>query len=561
MNLPTKHPAMRGLGTSRRGLHTPSMVRLRSAVGHAIDSMIPVLAGDSAIVALGLAPPSRQAAVLVADASLHAVPAHAVVPSQAWNNALADRPGGLCRVIRHDRRRISCLYDSPPLHIAVSAVTSKQAKRMPVRSRTLWRRGATAPVSRVAPARRFQQSRLMYSPMVGDSLFWILVYSAVRKCRRGELLEAIKLLDAARAKRLAPLLATVEGVEPSSGLRWFERRYPHRIAAIGGTVAGYDTDACLEALRRTIDSYETLFAGATFSPSDAHAPIKDAVREAIDAARGGGDGCLPRHIETFLAQSMPRLRDHSGVVGAAVHGSWLRAPTTSACGPIDAFSDLDLIVIVEARWRDDRSWQLALVNQLGRCCMAHRRSDGSVAALYCDPLIHVDVTFHSVDSLRRRFEDPAILWERGDDVASVLAASQPDRTAHSQWPQPRAAWVESSFWTAMLGCATRLHRGELLQTIADLSRVRSALLGPLAAIVRAEPCRGLRRFESRFPDLVAPFAATVPCYDAPACWRAIDACIALHRELRGCLPASAVFRSPIEQPIIDWLDATDLSAG
>lgn len=154
--------------------------------------------------------------------------------------------------------------------------------------------------------------------------------------------------------------------------------------------------------------------------------------------------------------------------------------------------------------------------------------------LYDAPLLHVDLKFVSLDEVHLRVEEPAVLWERDGRVTSALQQGE------ARYPQPDPAWIEARFWIWMHYGAGKIGRGELFEAIDFLSFIRSAVLGPLALRRAGARPQGVRRIETRDPDFAAALEATVARYDALDCLRALEACIALYRELRGALPPKAV---------------------
>jgi hypothetical protein len=530
---------------------------------HVLETIVPFAANQPSVVGLALGPTLGRTPYVGCDATLYVAVARGRVPAPQWFRSLAAELGTVSAVVVHSFKRMTCLLRTPSLHIVLKAVTSRELGRLQRRLTVVWDRKAGV-VREVARAAGRRPRAAAQAPRRETGLFWMLAHSAIRKCHRGERFEALRLLDGLRSTRVLPLIAGLEGRGAASGNPWFEGRYPHWIDALRGTVAAYRPDSCREAIGATIDLYEQLLrrAGGSAANDDALAEALRAELARQDESATTESGGLPRHIGAFLDGALPALRGNDDVLGVGVTGSWLGPPRSPETGALDAHSDLDLIVLVRDARRSDLDWQLGMMRELSRCRALHRRRDGSLVALYGPPLLHVDLLFKGAAALRARFRDPIVLWERDARLSAALAGSEADPVTYSLWPQPTQAWIESRFWGTLLDCATRLRRGELFRVISVLSVVRARLLGPLAALSRSRPCRGVRRLEQRFPDLVPSFAATVAGYDEPSCWEALDAAIALYGRLQPAKAlASPVARSQEEEAVAAWLPLCRHAAG
>ncbi len=205
---------------------------------------------------------------------------------------------------------------------------------------------------------------------------------------------------------------------------------------------------------------------------------------------------------------------------------------------MDEYSDLDLIVVVApTAWpailERRRHMASTLGPMLGCFTGEHVGEPRLLIALYGPPPIHVDLKFLSLSALGDRVEDPVLLWDRGQTVAPVLAATR------AQYPPPDRQWIEDRFWIWVHYATTKLARGELFEVLGFLAFLRSHVLGPLALAEAGAQPNGVRRLEQRARSRADAIRATVARYDRHDAGRALLAAIETYRELRGPLPASA----------------------
>jgi hypothetical protein len=250
------------------------------------------------------------------------------------------------------------------------------------------------------------------------------------------------------------------------------------------------------------------------------------------------------------AAVLHRLRDSISAdqrfIGLAAGGS-LRA------GTMDAFSDLDLVLIVgddyhaavvSAMRELAASWGTLLAAFTGE----HVGEPRLLICLYDDPLLHVDLKFLRLDELAQRTEDPVVLWERGPAVSDLI------RRTRATLPVVDVQWIEDRFWVWVHYAATKLGRGELFEVIDFLSFLRERVLGPLHMAQHGEEPRGVRRLEKRSPEFAATLARTVAGYDARQCAEAVQLCVELYRELRpGLGTGRIVHRTTAEQASTRYL--------
>lgn len=237
----------------------------------------------------------------------------------------------------------------------------------------------------------------------------------------------------------------------------------------------------------------------------------------------------------FLRSAVDLLKQDSRVVGVAAGGSYL---TRS----IDEFSDLDLVIAVEAAaYETVLSERNEIAASLGPLLAAftgeHVGEPRLLICLYGPPLLHVDLKFVSLADAADRVEDPAVLWERDGRLTEAL------RNGAARYPHPDLQWIEDRFWIWIHYGAAKVGRGELLEAIGFLAYLRAEVLGPLSLMVSGEPPSGVRKLEFVAPNLARQMQATVAPHDAPACAAALRAAADMYRELRARLASKELMRN------------------
>ena len=262
---------------------------------------------------------------------------------------------------------------------------------------------------------------------------------------------------------------------------------------------------------------------------------------------------MPEEHRGFLARALPAFRTFTSVCGLAAGGSFVSRR-------LDRYSDLDLIVVTEGPVALGKSERERIAAGIGPLLAAfsgeHVNEPRLTICLYGPPLLHVDLKFLPTAQLSPRVEDPVLLWDRNGDVRPALA------TGRAAYPYPDLQWIEDRFWVWVHYGATKLARGELLETADFLSTLRKLVLGPLALQRGGARPDGVRRVEELSTTAIADLVATVAAYDPSSCYRALSTAIALYREQRAALaPASLVQRSEAEAESVSYLEAVGGALG
>ncbi|WP_394846522.1 nucleotidyltransferase domain-containing protein [Pendulispora brunnea] len=254
---------------------------------------------------------------------------------------------------------------------------------------------------------------------------------------------------------------------------------------------------------------------------------------------------LPIHRET-ADRIIAELSKDSRIAGIAAGGSWLTG--------MDAYSDLDLVIAVypesEAAVSRER---FAIAKRCGPLLTAftgeHVGEPRLLICLYGPPLLHVDLKFAALSDLAtNRVEDPAILWERNDDVSRALTG------ARAHYPQPDLQWIEDRFWIWVHYGALKIGRGELFEAIDFIGYLRQQVLGPLLLLRAGKRPTGVRRIEQASPEASAALEKTLCLHDRASCGKALRAAIDLYRELRR--GQDIALRNAAELAAVGYLDET-----
>lgn len=235
---------------------------------------------------------------------------------------------------------------------------------------------------------------------------------------------------------------------------------------------------------------------------------------------------LPTPHRAFLEKALdilPQdLRIHSLLAGGSIiHGG------------MDAFSDLDFVLIVEESSYDQvLADRMEIARRLGPLLSAftgeHVGEPRLLICLYGPALLHIDLKFVTMSDLDRRIERPVILWSR--DKAAV--EERLDR-AEIRWPDLDPAWFEARAWIWLHYGAARALRGELFEALGMLAFFREQVLGPLLHRRARRPQRGVRRIEAFDLDATGRLAATIAHHDLAAVKAALIAAIDLYLDLRA----------------------------
>ena len=120
----------------------------------------------------------------------------------------------------------------------------------------------------------------------------------------------------------------------------------------------------------------------------------------------------------FANRVVTMLKDDARVIGLAAAGSWIT-------NEIDAFSDLDLVLITHDVVAGNKTEMLAYAQQFGKLLNAftgeHVGEPRLLICLYDDPLLHVDIKFLTLAEFHPRVENPVVLLEKDHQLTDIIS--------------------------------------------------------------------------------------------------------------------------------------------
>jgi hypothetical protein len=255
---------------------------------------------------------------------------------------------------------------------------------------------------------------------------------------------------------------------------------------------------------------------------------------------------FPPPLLSFWSRAEPILRADPRLLGVLAAGS-------AVSGEMDAYSDLDLVMIVREEAYDEVmaahvDYPARIPGLLAAFVGHHVGEPRLVIALFDDPLVHVDFKFVTPNDLDRRIETPIVLIDETGAIAARLVAGS------AAWPNRDPQWFEDRIWVWFHYGAVKIARGELFEAINFLGDIRKIVLGPLIARRRGRPQNAVRRVETTDPDLAARLQATVAPYDREKAWSALFAALELYLELRTDAPPPEI-NATAERAVREWIGA------
>jgi hypothetical protein len=256
----------------------------------------------------------------------------------------------------------------------------------------------------------------------------------------------------------------------------------------------------------------------------------------------------------FAERAVRGLQDDPAVVGLAAGGSWLE-------NTIDEYSDLDLVLVTEQRVSHDKTAMLGYAGRMGTLLSGftgeHVGEPRLLICLYDEPLLHVDIKFLTLDEVRERVEDPAVLLDRDGRLAAALAASE------ARFPMPDFQWIEDRFWIWVHYLLCKIGRGEYFEALDGLSFLRGVVLGPLLHLASGQKPRGVRKVETLLkPADLQAFKSTVAVCDRTSLLSGLQHSVALYRRLRDSLYGPRVIlQTATEHRVMRYWDEIQLKNG
>ncbi|WP_420147543.1 nucleotidyltransferase domain-containing protein [Spirosoma sp.] len=238
-------------------------------------------------------------------------------------------------------------------------------------------------------------------------------------------------------------------------------------------------------------------------------------------------------FRAFITQAIESIQQDPDAVGLAAGGSW-------ASGEVDAYSDLDLVLVTNQKIAPDLERMQEYAARLGAMLASFRGDHVGeprlLIALYGASLLHVDIKFLTPEEFHNRVEDPIVLWERDELLTNII------RQSSAQYPPFDFQWAEDRFWIWAHYAALKIGRGEYFEAIDFLAFVRNAVIGPMLHLKNASLPRGVRRAEVTFGIAeLAQLRKTVATPDRDILVSSLWEVVYLYESLRDTL-APATFQ-------------------
>jgi hypothetical protein len=177
-------------------------------------------------------------------------------------------------------RLLICLYEEPLLHVDLKFVVVDDLAERVEEPAVLWQRDERVALALAAGVAQYPNP---HAPWL-ERRFWVWVHYTATKIGRGELFEALHLLDYLRATVLGPLGLMRVGARPS-GVRRVEIADPELARRLEPTVAKYDAQDCLRALEACVAVYRWLRTANGPTPSEVEVAVMRYVHQ-LGLAKG-----------------------------------------------------------------------------------------------------------------------------------------------------------------------------------------------------------------------------------------------------------------------------------
>jgi predicted nucleotidyltransferase len=252
----------------------------------------------------------------------------------------------------------------------------------------------------------------------------------------------------------------------------------------------------------------------------------------------------------FAQRAVKILEQEVDVLGLAVGGSWLSRE-------LDAFSDLDLIVVTASSTTHDPTLMLAYADKLGALLSGftgeHVGEPRLLICLYDAPLLHVDLKFLTPDEFHTRVETPTLLLDKTGELRKIIQKSE------SRFPYPDYQWIEDRFWTWVHYALLKIGRGEYLEAYDFLAYLRSVVVGPLLHIKNGNLPRGVRKVEMQLANAdFNQLLSTLPTYEKRALLTSLRNAVTLYRDLRKNLYSDEVKQNnTAERAVMRYFEETE----
>jgi hypothetical protein len=233
-------------------------------------------------------------------------------------------------------------------------------------------------------------------------------------------------------------------------------------------------------------------------------------------------------IQKKFAEKVTALvKKDPDIIGLAAAGSWIT-------DELDEYSDLDLVLVTREKIGGNKEKMLAYAESFGDLISGftgeHVGEPRLLVCLYDNPLLHVDIKFLTLKEFEDRVENPVILFERDNQLSSILSNTKP------HWPQPDFQWIEDRMWTWVHYIAGKAGRGEFFECIDGLGYIRAKVLAPLLLIKNKKLPKAVRKVEVQLPPSdIENLKNTLALHDKNSILKALENTITIYKSLRNDL--------------------------
>jgi hypothetical protein len=252
----------------------------------------------------------------------------------------------------------------------------------------------------------------------------------------------------------------------------------------------------------------------------------------------------------FAYRAKKILETDPAIIGLVVGGSWLS-------NEIDAFSDLDLIVVTKGKITDNRELMFGYAKRLGDFLSGftgeHVGEPRLIICLYDNPLLHVDIKFVTLEEFHQRVETPAILFDRDGKLQDSIEQSA------SVFPYPDYQWIEDRFWIWIHYALLKIGRGEYFEALDFFGFLRMTVFGSLLHIKNGKLPRRVRKVETDLGNTdLESLKLTVPFYDRQSLLGSLRNAVFLYRQLRNILFDSSIqLQNETEKRVMQYFEEID----
>jgi lincosamide nucleotidyltransferase B/F len=182
---------------------------------------------------------------------------------------------------------------------------------------------------------------------------------------------------------------------------------------------------------------------------------------------------------------------------------------------LDAYSDLDFFVVVEAGSRSDFLTDLRWLSSVRPVVYQFRNSEDGYKLLFDDDVFCEFAVFEAGALAGVPFAPGRVVWKRPHVDDGIGRPARASRGAL----RPDSAWLVGEALTNLYVGLGRYHRGEKLSAVRFIQQYAVDRIVELSGMIEAEqpvaadPFTPERRYELRFPATARPLASFIQGYE------------------------------------------------